>query len=118
MPSAAHTCRPHLPPYETLKSLLVSRLHTLQSSFKRTVHPSSFSDSDYQFSGTDKTNYSNSSYSNLNTCNHPTQSNLAQNKSIRTFIQGGGQGDGDKGGIQLSYELRTDYQPDRATVMV
>lgn len=118
MPSAAHTCRHHLPPYDTLKSLFASRLHTLQSSLKRTVYPLSFSNSTYQSGGTDATNYGHSSFSNLNTYNHPAQPEIAQNKSIRTFIHGGGQGNGDKGGIQLSYELRTDYQPDHPITMV
>ncbi|MCJ1243743.1 hypothetical protein MMC30_000940 [Trapelia coarctata] len=114
MPSAAYTCRHHLPSYSAFKSSFFSRLRSLKSSSSR---PSPTS------SGTnltaEKLQGHHEPYARLGSPRYPGMPGLSQGRTVLTFIRGGKRedvekyersGSADGSGIHLSYEVCSDVQ--------
>ena len=114
MPSAAYTCRHHLPSYEAFKNGFLSHLR----SFKPSGSKSWLSHSGSNLTA-EKLSGNDEPYARFGSPGYPVAPGLSQGKTVLTFIRGGRREDveqyGRRGsvgdnGILLSYEMRSDVQ--------
>ena len=106
MPSAAQTCRHHLPHYRSLKTRVYFQLHALRSGIRRIQNPDDYSNS----GGHPETTSTAGPYPDLQSYKLAKHSDLTQTKGIRTFIHGGLRGDIESDGIHLTYDMSTNSQ--------
>ena len=102
VPSAAHSCREHVPAYTIFKNYLHSRFSTLHSIFRDTTHKS------YQRSHSAPETKAHGSYSNIDPLWGSEKVGMPQRDTgIRTFIRGGPQNKKTKNGIHVGSEIET-----------
>ena len=106
-PSAAHTCRHHLPSFEKIKALLSSRFTTLTSRLVGSKHSLS-SDVGMEQNETEKMQRQRH-YAAIHD-GDSMRKKFGHSKSVSTFIRSGTDGDVDpEDGIHLNYEMETTY---------
>ena len=107
MPSAAHSCREHVPPYATFKSLLYSRFSTLNSILGGASRHSRQNSTDDHVPLDDKLH---GTYSNLDHSWNPKRTNMSQKDgAMRTYIKGDSQNAAVGNGIHVGYKVEHNF---------